>query len=83
MVGRKIEQYQKDGKNPHDLFDPTKSDFLGKPEILRDYQTTPEESIEHMSRKFGDANRKLPEVLPPEQTRKPGESYDSWRQRQK
>lgn len=83
MVGRKIEQYQKDGKNPHDLFDPTKSDFLGKPEILRDYQTTPEESIEHMSRKFGDANRKLPEVLPPEQTRKPGESYESWRQRQK
>lgn len=79
MIGRKIEQYQKDGKNPHDLFDPTKSDFLGKPEILRDYQTSPQESIERAAQKF----KPPADVLPPDQMRQPNETYEAWRARQR
>jgi hypothetical protein len=34
MVDAKIAEYKAAGKSPFDLLDPTKPDFLGKPEIL-------------------------------------------------
>jgi hypothetical protein len=34
MVDAKIEEYKAAGKNPFDLFDPSKPDYLGKAEIL-------------------------------------------------
>jgi hypothetical protein len=33
-IDRKIEHYKRDGKDPHDLFDPSKPDYLGTPEAL-------------------------------------------------
>src|SRR5579871_317439 len=45
-VDRKIDQYVKDGKDPSDLFDRSKSDYVGKPESLERYQTTAREALE-------------------------------------
>ncbi len=36
-IDRKIEHYKRDGKDPHDLFDPSKPDYLGTPEALVPY----------------------------------------------
>ena len=36
----KVDDYRKAGKNPHDLFDPSKPDYLGKPDIVAAYQAT-------------------------------------------
>jgi hypothetical protein len=36
-IDRKIERYKRDGKDPHDLFDPSKADYLGTPEALAPY----------------------------------------------
>lgn len=37
---RKVAEYRKAGKDPHDLLDPSKPDFFGKPENLSRYQKT-------------------------------------------
>jgi hypothetical protein len=37
-VQNKIDDYRKAGKNPHDLFDPSKPDYLGRPEIMESYK---------------------------------------------
>lgn len=34
-VNRQVEAYKKDGKNPYDLLDPSKPDYLGKPEVVK------------------------------------------------
>lgn len=83
MVDKKIQEYEKAGKDPHDLFDPEKPDFLGTPARLKPFQKTMQESIKSISKKFQDADSKLPETLPEEQKRKPGESYGDWKARQK
>jgi hypothetical protein len=83
MVNQKIQEYQKEKKDPHDLFNPSKPDFLGKPEILQQYQTSLTQSMGSISQKLQKATAKLPETLPPEQMRKPGESYGDWKARQK
>jgi hypothetical protein len=36
-IDRKIQRYRRDGKDPHDLFDPSKPDYLGTPEALAPY----------------------------------------------
>jgi hypothetical protein len=36
-IDRKVERYRRDGKDPHDLFDPSKPDYLGTPEALAPY----------------------------------------------
>lgn len=36
-LDRKIDEYRKEGKNPFDLFDPSKPDYMGKPEVLAPY----------------------------------------------
>jgi hypothetical protein len=34
----KIDRYRKEGKDPHDLFDPSKPDYVGKPEAVLPYR---------------------------------------------
>jgi hypothetical protein len=82
-VRQKIDQYQKEKKDPFDLFDPTKADFLGKPEIISRYQTSLQQSMGNISQKLLEANKKLPETLPADQMRRPGETYGDWKARQK
>jgi hypothetical protein len=36
-IDRKIQRYHRDAKDPHDLFDPSKPDYLGTPEALAPY----------------------------------------------
>jgi hypothetical protein len=45
----KIMDYRKQGKNPFDLLDPSKPDYMGKPEALKPYQKTFQQSMETFS----------------------------------
>jgi hypothetical protein len=38
-IYQKIDEYRKASKNPQDLLDPTKPDFVGRPEFLSQFQT--------------------------------------------
>jgi hypothetical protein len=49
-IDRKVGQYIKDGKDPHDLFDRSKPDYVGKPELLERYRTTVPEALEENAR---------------------------------
>jgi len=51
-LDRKISQYLKDGKDPIDLFDRSKPDYLGKPESLERYRTTVREGLEENARQL-------------------------------
>lgn len=39
MLDQKIAEYQKAGKNPADLIDPSKPDYIAKPEALKPYRS--------------------------------------------
>jgi len=45
-LDRKIGQYLKAGKEPLDLFDPSKPDYAGTPESLARYRPTVREALE-------------------------------------
>jgi hypothetical protein len=45
-IDQKIDEYRKAGKSPFDLFDPSKSDYLGKPEVLQPFQKTLQQSMQ-------------------------------------
>src|SRR5258708_37921328 len=49
-IDRKAGQYIKDGKDPLDLFDRSKPDYIGKPESLERYRTTQPEALEENAR---------------------------------
>src|SRR5260370_19655207 len=49
-IDRKVGQYIKDGKDPLDLFDRSKPDYVGKPESLERYRTTVPEALEENAR---------------------------------
>jgi len=51
-IDRKIDQYHKDGKDPFDLFDRSKPDYVGKPESLERYRTTLGETLEERARQL-------------------------------
>lgn len=52
-VNRKIEEYRKTGKNPYDLFDSSKPDFVGKPSAILEFQKPLSESIKDQARRLG------------------------------
>jgi hypothetical protein len=81
MVDRKIEEYRKAGKDPHDLFDPEKPEYLGKPERLKPFQKTIQQSIQSISKRLSEAGKTVPDALPENQMRRPGETYGEWRER--
>lgn len=45
-MNQKIDEYQKAGKNPRDLFNPKNSDFLGSPENLKRFEPNIRQKIE-------------------------------------
>lgn len=91
FIDQKVDQYRAEKKNPYDLFDPTKPDFLGRPEILQQFQVPFEQSIKNIGEKF-KPRPALPQpaqtVLPAEQptqqpssARKPNESPEDYLKR--
>ncbi|HKD31424.1 MAG TPA: hypothetical protein VKC66_36670 [Xanthobacteraceae bacterium] len=59
-IDRKIGQYLKDGKDPIDLFDRSKPDYVGKPESLERYRTTARETLEENARQLRSTNASGP-----------------------
>jgi hypothetical protein len=51
-IDRKIGEYLKEGKDPLDLFDRSKPDYVGKPESLEPYRTTAREALEENARRL-------------------------------
>lgn len=45
-VEKKIDEYRAAKKNPYDLFDPSKPDFMGNPKVISGYQKPLAESIQ-------------------------------------
>lgn len=74
-VNQQVEQAKKDGKNPHDLFDPSKPEFLGKPEIIQSFQAPLAQQAKNLSDKLRAATQKNVEP------RKPGESVADYLKR--
>jgi hypothetical protein len=54
-LDRKIGQHLKAGKDPLDLFDPSRPDYAGKPEALDRYRTTAREDLEESARRIAPA----------------------------
>jgi hypothetical protein len=80
-VDQKIDQYRREGKNPHDLFDPSKPDFVGRPENLTGYQKTLQESVQDAARRL-TGTRTVPIEPPPVMPlRRPGETPQAYRKR--
>ncbi|HLK80240.1 MAG TPA: hypothetical protein VKT99_01920 [Xanthobacteraceae bacterium] len=52
-IDRKIGECLKEGKDPLDLFDRLKPDYIGKPESLERYRTTAREALEENARELG------------------------------
>lgn len=48
LLDQKMDEYRKAGKNPSDLLDPSKPDYMGKPEALAPYQTSMQDSIQEI-----------------------------------
>ena len=77
FVDAKVDEYRKGGKSPYDLFDPSKPDYLGKPETLQNFKIPLEQSIRNIGRNLGAATpggRTTP-------AREPGESPADWLKR--
>lgn len=71
-VDHMVEQYRKDKKNPYDLFDPAKPDYLGKPEALAPYQTSLQEWLKNPGSMLGLPTTPVPPAAPaPAATAKP------------
>jgi hypothetical protein len=51
-IDRKVGQYIKDRKDPLDLFDRSKPDYVGRPESLERYRTTARETLEENARQL-------------------------------
>ncbi len=91
---RKITEYRKAGKDPHDLFDPAKPDFVGAPKALEPYQKSLSQSTADTARRLGtrgntnltgpgkDVISTTVEPAPaPKPLRKPGETTDQYLKR--
>lgn len=87
-VEDRVEEYRAEKKNPHDLFDPTKPDYLGRREIIEQFTIPLKRSIENMGRNLTGrpTTRQVGDTLyhePPEQPlgRKKGESAADYAKR--
>lgn len=79
-VNRRVEEARKKGEDPHELFNPQSPKFVGSADALAPFQKSMKESMKSFSDKMRKGNEKVP-ALPPEQMRKPGESYSDWKKR--
>jgi len=90
-VNRKVDEYKRAGKNPRDLFDPTKPEFLGNPEFVNQpqYQSSLQGNLPSMAIGKPSVNLTGPgkditgiSVTPaPIPKREKGETLDSWMKR--
>lgn len=78
-VAAKVAEYRKAGKNPYDLLDPSKPDYVGKPEALDPYQHSILESMaEVTARMERDQNRQSPGgSTPPPAKKRDGLTVDT------
>jgi hypothetical protein len=61
FVDQKIDEYKAANKSPFDLFDPTKPDYLGKPEIVQHFQKSLSDTLHDLPGMMGQrANVPLP-----------------------
>ncbi len=74
-IKRKIEEYRAGGKDWRNLFDPSKPDFMGKPEAMAPYQKPLAESLKDQARKLTQPQTNAP---PP---RKDGETPSQYLKR--
>jgi|SRR5579864_422936 len=86
-INQKINQYKKDekkeGKNPFDLFNPSKPDYLGSPEVIKQYQVPLQQSTRNIANRLGGGNVPAPATAAPAPTpaiapRQPGETIDDY-----
>lgn len=86
-IDHKIADYRKAGKNPYDLFDPSKPDYMGSPKALAPYQKTMQQSSQDLINKLNppaNAGSRLPSVTGGRTSimpRQPGESIDAYLKR--
>ena len=68
-IDRKIGEYLKEGKDPLDLFDRSKPDYVGKPESLERYRATRREALEEKARQLRSTGvpgaATAPQSIPP------------------
>lgn len=91
-LDKKIAAYRAEGKNPYDLFDPAKPDFVGKPDVVGLYQKSLQESMNDVARRLRSQAAPGPHGVVPGTTlpasaipaaplRKTGESADAYLKR--
>ncbi|MGD0106398.1 MAG: hypothetical protein ABSC06_20520 [Rhodopila sp.] len=68
-VEKKIADYRRDNLNPYDLFDPSKQDFVGKPDALLPYQKSIPESMAEIANRM--RAQQTPVAPPPAKTAPP------------
>lgn len=81
-VDNEIERMRQEGKNPYDLFNPVKPDYLGKPEVISGFQKTMQQSIDDFTSSL-NRNPAVPTPPSPEKARKPGETPQQYLDRMK
>lgn len=76
---RKVEEYRKAGKDPHDLMDPSKPDYMGTPAALAAFQKPLQESLADTARALransgapAPARNDVMPGIPPANQRPPG-----------
>jgi hypothetical protein len=81
-VAQKIDRFRSEAKDPPELFDPSKPDYVGKPEFLERYLSTPRERIEDYARRLSmPAQTREPAASTPIPPRQPGETPDAYLER--
>lgn len=90
-VDQRIAQYRAEKKNPMDLFDPTKPDYLGKPAIVDAFNTPMTDQAKEKVRRMRERPERPPGLTDEQaealfgttqtKTRKPGESMEEYDKR--
>jgi hypothetical protein len=63
-IAAKVAEYRKAGKDPYDLFNPSKPDYVGKPEAIEQYQRSIPESLDDFKRRMAASTAKLQPAVP-------------------
>ncbi len=84
VLRRKVEEFRKAGKDPHDLMDPSKPDYMGTPAALAAFQKPLQESLADTARmlransgKPAPARNDVMPGIPPVSDRLPGSLYET------
>ena len=80
FVDEQVDAYRKEGKDPSVLLNPKSPEYLGNPEIVKQYQKTIQQSMASFAEQL---KRDVPKPPPtPEKARKEGEGVADYIQRQ-